>query len=317
MRMNAGKIFIFYYFLANLCQVPVSLQPMSILQNSFLTYLFCAPANILPFLVYNEQNQIVSSPASRQLADFEDYSRKELPRLVRARLEEIVSEEMQPMEESLKSKLFDLIRESQQSLLDEFKSRTTSSTPTQPDAMLLAQSAPGRPAVWSAEFSNQMIARDFPEQSNSLPTSSEAPNLQEKNYPLDLLSCPPLLDNHSAMAQDLDYMLPTDAPQIQASDSGYGSTMCICASSSSQVAISSGPMNAAESFTQPSRGLTPTELNTAIDETGNVDFVNLWWNQDSSANGFDLEFPHFEFPKCGNCGGDVLDFDPSSYFVDL
>ena len=41
------------------------------------------------------------SPDSRDIANYEDYIRRELPRLVRSNIEEAVRREMQPLEASL------------------------------------------------------------------------------------------------------------------------------------------------------------------------------------------------------------------------
>lgn len=217
---------------------------------------------------------------------------------------------MQPLEETLKSKLVDLIRESQQAILNEFKAGKSSSHPAECVAPSNKPFMVDRGGYHPRhnQFSNQMIARDFLNQPTS--TVPAQPPMLENNQQWDLLSSPPLI-NPSDLAHELNSMLPVDASRAQASDSGYGSTICMRTSSDNQAFCSLGSLNPAQSYTDPSQELT-TQSSTSVDDTGNIDFDS--WNQDSSlGNRFD-----FKFPKCGNCGGDVLDmFDTSSYFIDM
>jgi hypothetical protein len=53
------------------------------------------------------------SPDSRDLANYEEYARRELPRLVRASVLEVFSREMQPVEASLIANLVDTIQDCQ------------------------------------------------------------------------------------------------------------------------------------------------------------------------------------------------------------
>lgn len=53
------------------------------------------------------------SPDSRDLADYEDYIRRELPRLVRSNIEEVARRDMQPIEASLVSNLVGIIQDCQ------------------------------------------------------------------------------------------------------------------------------------------------------------------------------------------------------------
>ncbi|KAL8791001.1 MAG: hypothetical protein Q9195_006075 [Heterodermia aff. obscurata] len=60
------------------------------------------------------------SPQSRSFADFEAYSRTELPRLVEANLQVIVSSEMAPLEESLRAMLVDIVRRCQSTVVQNY-----------------------------------------------------------------------------------------------------------------------------------------------------------------------------------------------------
>src|SRR5271168_53598 len=53
------------------------------------------------------------SPESRDLAGYEDYIRRELPRLVRSNIEEVARRDMQPLEASLIGSLVGIIQDCQ------------------------------------------------------------------------------------------------------------------------------------------------------------------------------------------------------------
>jgi hypothetical protein len=69
---------------------------------------------------------MVLSPDSRELADYEEYCRRELPRTFRAALEEIVHNESQPLEESIRNQLMNIIRDCQDRVFSRY--RLSSST---------------------------------------------------------------------------------------------------------------------------------------------------------------------------------------------
>ncbi len=81
---------------------------------------------------------MVLSPDSRELADYEEYCRRELPRTFRAALEEIFHDESQPLEESIRNRLMNIIRDCQDRVFSRY--RSLSSTPA-------AGSAPSRSAM--------------------------------------------------------------------------------------------------------------------------------------------------------------------------
>ncbi|KAE9379384.1 hypothetical protein N431DRAFT_553617 [Stipitochalara longipes BDJ] len=69
------------------------------------------------------QDEPPLSPDSRELANYEVYVRRELPRLVRASVLEVFSREMQPVEASLIANLVDTIQECQASLFRSYSER--------------------------------------------------------------------------------------------------------------------------------------------------------------------------------------------------
>lgn len=68
------------------------------------------------------QEDIMLSPDSRELGDYEEYCRRELPRRVRAALEEIVHNESQPIEESIRNQLMNIIRDCQDRVFSSYRS---------------------------------------------------------------------------------------------------------------------------------------------------------------------------------------------------
>lgn len=64
---------------------------------------------------------LASSPQSKELADFEAYSRTELPRLVEANLQSLVDAEISPLEESLKRMLVDIVRRCQSTVAQNYE----------------------------------------------------------------------------------------------------------------------------------------------------------------------------------------------------
>jgi hypothetical protein len=71
------------------------------------------------------QEETVLSPDSRELEDYEEYCRRELPRTFRAALEETVHNQLQPMEESIRNQLMNLIRDCQDRVFSRYRSSST------------------------------------------------------------------------------------------------------------------------------------------------------------------------------------------------
>lgn len=249
------------------------------------------------------------SPPSSKFADYEEFSKHELPRLVRTGLEKLVSEEMQPLEESLKGKLVDLIRDSQQSILDKFKAVQTSTQSAQTYANKYGEPAmDGMP--WSTGFSNKTTTKEIPGQlPYPVATAYDAPHLQQvigNTAPEDfedpqwaLFSPPPPLD---CVLQDLDNMLPEKRPGGEYSDSGYA-TLCMC-NSSEQSTVNSGFSNQHEGKGKGQQSDSFSKDNNSKPSSSSTadQFVDLWSTESSFLGGLD-QFD-FMLPKCERCGGD-------------
>jgi hypothetical protein len=69
------------------------------------------------------QEEAPLSPDSRDMANYEEYARRELPRLVRTSVLEVFRREMQPVEASLVANLVDTIQECQARLFRSFSER--------------------------------------------------------------------------------------------------------------------------------------------------------------------------------------------------
>jgi hypothetical protein len=69
---------------------------------------------------------IVDSPDSKELAEYEEYSRRELPRIFRDTLEEIINSEMLPMEEAIRNRLLDIIRDAQDRVFANYSAKAIS-----------------------------------------------------------------------------------------------------------------------------------------------------------------------------------------------
>ena len=67
---------------------------------------------------------------SAKLAEFEEYTQKELPRLFWAALEEVVIKEMQPVEERLRTQLMGMIQNCQDQVFSTYQSMATSTLDT-------------------------------------------------------------------------------------------------------------------------------------------------------------------------------------------
>lgn len=77
------------------------------------------------------------SPGSQDLSEFEAFSRTELPRLVRRELENAIEAASQPIEETLKSQLIDIVRNCQAQLFPSYQQRRcASATPILANAAL-------------------------------------------------------------------------------------------------------------------------------------------------------------------------------------
>jgi len=78
------------------------------------------------------QDDIMLSPDSEELTSYEEYSRRELPRLFQSALEAAIADEVQPIEERLRSQLVGMIQDCQDRLFSTYRARrsTDELTPT-------------------------------------------------------------------------------------------------------------------------------------------------------------------------------------------
>jgi hypothetical protein len=75
-------------------------------------------------------DDIIRSPESEELASYEEYSRRELPRFFRNALEAAIADEAQPLEERLRSRLVGMIQDCQDRVFSAYKSRRGSGSPS-------------------------------------------------------------------------------------------------------------------------------------------------------------------------------------------
>ena len=161
------------------------------------------------------------SPQSRELADFEAYSRTELPRLVEANLQILVNAEISPIEESLKSMLVDIVRRCQSTVAQNYdrihpsSSQERESTSSQ---------------VLNTSFLSQ--AEDI-NINGDLSTAGRQQPLEQPAHRYEINTAaffeePPLQCTSTMDMQPGAYHRDLAA---QSSDSGYGSfSFCICPS---------------------------------------------------------------------------------------
>ncbi|KAH8810060.1 hypothetical protein F5882DRAFT_282327 [Hyaloscypha sp. PMI_1271] len=91
--------------------------------------LFSTP--IIPSPFFEPVEESVSQQSdSTKLAEFEEYTHNELPRLFWAALEEVVTKEMQPVEERLRTQLMDMIQNCQHQVFSTYQSMVTSTLDT-------------------------------------------------------------------------------------------------------------------------------------------------------------------------------------------
>lgn len=92
---------------------------------------------------YQPRNNSGHTGESTNVARFQEFSRLELPRLVRRTLEVTVEEEAQPLEERLKERLVDIVRDCQTQLISLFQSTTTQSQASPTLSLSQIRHAPG------------------------------------------------------------------------------------------------------------------------------------------------------------------------------
>jgi hypothetical protein len=154
---------------------------------------------------------VVRSPDSRELADYEEYCRRELPRLFRASLEEVVNNNTQPLEEQLRSQLTELIRDAQDQVFSSYRS-SSAAIPETPSRRIQNPSSQEAnvPAIVQGTRNN-----DDPETS-SIEDHLQLPAFFEPPAPQNQLQS-------SFTISELRTALP-HTHGSDSSDSGYGSS---------------------------------------------------------------------------------------------
>lgn len=104
-----------------------------------------------------------SPPAQESdIARYEEFLRRELPRRVRGELEVRIEQELSPVEESLKRQLVDIVRDMQQSLFADFRRLQGEAAPSQRDEMAEGEE-PGRICGGDNKGKGKATASESPE----------------------------------------------------------------------------------------------------------------------------------------------------------
>jgi len=163
------------------------------------------------------QDEMPGSPDSRDLANYEDYMRRELPRLVRTNIEDVVRRDMQPLEAALIGNLVGIIQDCQDRLFRGYRQMRGEGTDASASPMMDLATA----SFSSASNQNSMPSNDFHQQSQLLAAAFQplppASDL-ETNIPL----------RHQQSMTDLRHHPSLD---MILSDSGYASELphfCDC-----------------------------------------------------------------------------------------
>jgi len=166
-----------------------------------------------PYIEYHAPNTYAPGEQSN-IAQFQEFSRLELPRLVRRTLEAAVEQEAQPLEEKLKERLVDIVEECQSQLISMFQSIGGTVNPSEPPNPLPTLNLPYQrsksPSLTSFHsFDSSHIPNPAP-----APETMQYPNIE----PRYLMTNPAALESISAEK-------PSNISTISGSpDSGYDST---------------------------------------------------------------------------------------------
>lgn len=150
-----------------------------------------------------------SLPDASELADYEDYIRRELPSLVRRNLEEIVCRETQPLEASLIANLVDIVRSCQETISRSYRERSETGGGNQ---TLIPHSA------------------NLGETSG--PSQFETPSAMDDHFSLSFMT--PIVEDPTLEQWDGLNMPTTDFQPLERStdqlshDSGYGRSLKSC-----------------------------------------------------------------------------------------
>lgn len=205
------------------------------------------------------------SPDARDLANYEDYMRRELPRLVRTNIEDVVRRDMQPLEAALIGNLVDIIQDCQDRLFRGYRQMRGEGT----DASV-------SPAVPSLSFSPSFSENSIPNvhhqhgQSQLLESAFQPPPPSNLDLQSQVLNQNQTRTNNLHHEPSLDMIL---------SDSGYASEMphfCDC-----QGLCSCGTFNA-----------------QTRDGGANLDANNMFAFEEPVLNGLDTQWDGWDlFPS--------------------
>jgi hypothetical protein len=152
------------------------------------------------------------SPASKAISNYEEFSKRQLPQLVRRRLEAAAENEAQPIEEKLKTLLVEIVKDCQVSVFSLYQEQrrivATGNVET-----TNADPAPSS----SASQANTVIHAG--ETSNDIMNDMLIPLYQQNTLQDMSASCPELQNTPKP---------PQDPGKTGSSESGYGSLQSAC-----------------------------------------------------------------------------------------
>ncbi|KAH0545448.1 hypothetical protein FGG08_000449 [Glutinoglossum americanum] len=174
------------------------------------------PGEPIPTAFYETTEDFARSPTSNEISSYEAFSRRELPRLVRRQLEAAVENEVQPIEEELKARLVEIVRDCQASVFLMYRDQrqTLLPAPTR-NAERLSATATGD------DLPLLNPRTEPPIQADGAPGDAAAgvlTPLYQHGLPEDVgAACPDLQQTRQAQTR------PQNAGQAEFSDSGYHS----------------------------------------------------------------------------------------------
>ena len=215
------------------------------------------------------QEDTPMSPDSRELANYEDYIRRELPRLVRSNIEEAVRREMQPFEASLISNLVEIIQDCQDRVFKSYRETQGISDEIQMPPSIDCEASNSSTILDGGEGpSSRPIGRSSHPQSTFLDTIFEPPAPQSTHS-----ISPSFTTNNS------DGPLPRLANDMIPSDSGYSSEqlqLCGC----------SGPCNCSTLHGQDVKDNASQDIRNDNLQWNEWGFYPPWNQLDSIGSGF-------------------------------
>jgi len=204
------------------------------------------------------QEDLALSPDSRELADYEEYCRRELPRDFRAALEEIVHNESQPIEESIRNQLMNIIRDCQ----DRVFSRYRSSAPI-PAAGTPSRNPENSHSMTSSSRGSQYTISDILMNTNSTP----GPSSERMAPPFFQPPSPQTHLRSRLEVSDLQTNASKASEGSDPSDSGYSSN-----SSAQHAGPSTSFHHSSDTGSFPS-SLTPAEVEPAPDGPDRIENI--------------------------------------------